>query len=303
MADLVPVLVRVNVVIAWMVMLLSGMAHAECEKGRALYEQAVTQGDTGRRIELLRESLSECKEFNAFLELGKALEARCEEAGSRGAGAQELDSLHKEAEEAFNEALGMAATPEAKARAHSWLGQVYEAMGRQWNAVVSFRQAHACYPSSTRLLEKVRGMEKERSEKGVSADQIKDALSEEGVRDCFGIYVDIPVNFKYDKADLAPEGKTQARELGRALSDSRFREVTFTIIGHTDRNGTEEYNLDLSRKRAQTVKDYLVESFSVDPSRIKTEGKGKSRLLYEGITPEDDSMNRRVEVRLEGAAQ
>jgi len=65
--------------------------------------------------------------------------------------------------------------------------------------------------------------------------------------------------------------------------------------------GGEDYNLNLSQRRADTVVRYLVERYSVASSQIRAVGRGMREPLYKGISEENDRLNRRVEVRLEAA--
>jgi outer membrane protein OmpA-like peptidoglycan-associated protein len=66
------------------------------------------------------------------------------------------------------------------------------------------------------------------------------------------------------------------------------------ISGHTDDNGTDEHNLDLSRRRAEAVLDYLV-AHGEDPERFVVIGYGESRPVADNGTPEGEARNRRIE--------
>ncbi|MEO1018876.1 MAG: OmpA family protein, partial [Pseudomonadota bacterium] len=68
--------------------------------------------------------------------------------------------------------------------------------------------------------------------------------------------------------------------------------------GHTDAAGSDTYNQSLSELRAASVRDYLVQNYDVDPSRLLTEGRGEAQLLG-GYSP-DAGENRRVEFQAEG---
>ena len=80
-------------------------------------------------------------------------------------------------------------------------------------------------------------------------------------------------------------------------------EITLVEIqGHTDDQGTDEYNLDLSMRRAQAVRTYLVQS-GVDADRLLAQGYGESQPLVTGITDEARSANRRVEFHIRERAE
>lgn len=71
--------------------------------------------------------------------------------------------------------------------------------------------------------------------------------------------------------------------------------VRVRIIGHTDSDGDDKVNLDLSKRRADAVKAMLVSSFGIDASRMETDGKGKTQPIDNNTTPVGKANNRRVE--------
>ncbi len=80
--------------------------------------------------------------------------------------------------------------------------------------------------------------------------------------------------FDFDKATLRPESKTSLDELAQVLRDNP--NVTIEMASHTDRKGSEQYNIDLSGRRARSVIDYLI-SVGIAPDRLQSQGYGKSR--------------------------
>jgi OOP family OmpA-OmpF porin len=84
------------------------------------------------------------------------------------------------------------------------------------------------------------------------------------------------ITFKFDSAELTPESEQTLQNLGNALNQG-LKEVTkFIIQGHTDRTGKAAYNEDLSKRRAEAVKDYLVNKMGVEPDRLESVGLGSS---------------------------
>jgi len=67
------------------------------------------------------------------------------------------------------------------------------------------------------------------------------------------------------------------------------------IVGHTDSDGEDAANLELSQKRAQAVKAMLVATFNIDAARLTTEGKGETQPIDNNTTSEGKANNRRVE--------
>jgi outer membrane protein OmpA-like peptidoglycan-associated protein len=113
--------------------------------------------------------------------------------------------------------------------------------------------------------------------------------------------------FSFDSAELQPG------DIMRKLVDllKRNPRATFTIEGYTDSIGTEAYNFDLSQRRADNMKMYLVQALGIDPSHIDARGRGPSKFVVQprfvpptASQPEFDaeiqreSPNRRVEVTI-----
>src|ERR1051326_7252910 len=83
--------------------------------------------------------------------------------------------------------------------------------------------------------------------------------------------------FNYDSADLQQSAIVQLQKLGTLIK--RNPKATFTVEGYTDSLGSPDYNLDLSQRRADSVKDYLVNVMGINPAQIETKGYGASRFL------------------------
>ncbi|MGN1285694.1 MAG: OmpA family protein [Bradyrhizobium sp.] len=106
--------------------------------------------------------------------------------------------------------------------------------------------------------------------------------------------IDLEIHFDYNSAEIAKGSAQAVQELGKALSDASMKGSTFVLAGHTDAIGSEAYNQDLSERRADTIKTYLVEHYGLNGSDLVTVGYGKTR-------PKDpnapmDPTNRRVQV-------
>lgn len=80
--------------------------------------------------------------------------------------------------------------------------------------------------------------------------------------------------YDFDKATLRPESKESLDQLVQMLRDNP--NITIEMTSHTDRIGTEDYNIDLSKRRAKAVVDYLIEA-GIAPDRLQFHGFGKSR--------------------------
>jgi len=99
------------------------------------------------------------------------------------------------------------------------------------------------------------------------------------------------VHFAFDSASLTSEARTV---INRAVPAIRASSNNIIIAGHTDSTGSDSYNLGLSKRRAQSVRDYLV-SQGVSASRLTVVGKGESDPIASNDTREGRAQNRRVE--------
>jgi len=104
------------------------------------------------------------------------------------------------------------------------------------------------------------------------------------------------VNFDFDRAEIRPDAAVILDEAASILNDNPGRSVR--VEGHTDSVGTDEYNQDLSERRANSVRDYLVGK-GVDASRLTTAGSGESNPIASNDTSDGRALNRRVELNLD----
>jgi outer membrane protein OmpA-like peptidoglycan-associated protein len=102
------------------------------------------------------------------------------------------------------------------------------------------------------------------------------------------------VNFESGSSALTPDSYTVLDDVVRSLQ--AYPEVKVEIRGHTDSQGPAGFNLELSHKRADSVKQYLVNS-GIDPSRVATVGVGEEEPVSSNSTPEGRAQNRRIEFR------
>ncbi len=101
--------------------------------------------------------------------------------------------------------------------------------------------------------------------------------------------------FEYDSDVLQPSAIVQLQKLGTLIR--RNPKATFSVDGYTDSFGTFEYNLDLSQRRADSVKRYLVEVMGINPAQIETHGYGPTKFRADpNGSIEEQSPNRRVEI-------
>lgn len=113
----------------------------------------------------------------------------------------------------------------------------------------------------------------------------------EGIKITFssGILYDV------DKSVLKENYKSELAQLATILN--KYSDTNVLLAGHTDATGSEQYNLDLSRRRALSVADFLGTQ-NVNPARFTVEGYGMSQPIASNDTPEGRAQNRRVEVAI-----
>jgi outer membrane protein OmpA-like peptidoglycan-associated protein len=118
-------------------------------------------------------------------------------------------------------------------------------------------------------------------------DAIGSSLDAVGRAIVYGIY------FDFDSATLQPESTETLEQILKAVQSRPS--LKLTIEGHTDSQGSDEYNLKLSQQRAQAVVDRLVQK-GVEAQRLEAKGYGESRPVADNSRPDGRALNRRVEI-------
>jgi OOP family OmpA-OmpF porin len=140
---------------------------------------------------------------------------------------------------------------------------------------------------SSRLLAQARQLAAEAEQCGPQAAAI--APEKQPVTVC----MTLNVQFDIDNYDVKPQYHD---DIGRVADFMKKNPSTTAVIeGHTDYVGTEEYNLTLSQRRAESVMNYLVESFGIEASRLSAKGFGKSDPIADNTTEQGRIKNRRIE--------
>jgi outer membrane protein OmpA-like peptidoglycan-associated protein len=101
--------------------------------------------------------------------------------------------------------------------------------------------------------------------------------------------------FDVNKSDLKSQYQSELAELSKILN--KYEDTNILLVGHTDSTGSEEYNLELSKRRAGSVANYLTTQ-NVNPARFTTDGYGESQPVATNDTDAGRAQNRRVEVAI-----
>ncbi len=115
-----------------------------------------------------------------------------------------------------------------------------------------------------------------------------DDLVEAGRVATQGIFFDV------DSDRIQPESSPTLEEIGTMLEE--HPDLRIAIEGHTDSTGNDDHNLDLSIRRAVAVREYLIDAYGIEASRLEADGFGETQPVEDNETPEGRQQNRRVEL-------
>jgi|UniRef100_A0A7C4AQ64 outer membrane protein OmpA-like peptidoglycan-associated protein len=295
------------VVVAALATLTTLVAASNCEKAGSMYQQ-VRRSDLPleKKLSLLRSILEACPEHvEARTLLAEQLTT------SPDFEKASLVQQNKMLDEAAHH-LEKAAQYDNKNASIYWrLAKVYYSQGRHEKAAECYQRILELNPSDAaakKALKKLHALAPQNEGNKKTAEVIIkncEAASHKNEIRLMGIanftapkHRERFNNITFDewKYDIKKENEQQLSEIGSALRDLQSKGLTFFIEGHTDNRGDKDRNQVLSENRAKAIKEYLVNKFNVDPSKIQTQGFGFSRPLLPNDSPEHMAKNRRVEV-------
>ena len=106
--------------------------------------------------------------------------------------------------------------------------------------------------------------------------------------------VDLDIGFEPNAATLTEDGKAKLRQVGQALTAPAVADSLFGINGHTEATGSADFDRELSKRRAEAVKEFLVSEFKIDPKRLVPVGWGGKRP--KNAAAATAPANRRIEI-------
>jgi len=232
----------------------------------------------------------------------EAARSRADAAEERASQAEDLSQrlaerarvAEEQASSAQNEAEAAQSEAEtAKSHAAEATEARRQAEAKQREAIIDATRAEQEAAVARDLLAKVKA-QKERE-----LDRLQRTLGKiaETRRTALGMVMNLgdSIEFDFNKAELRPENKEILSRIAGVLLTAE--DVGIQVYGHTDDVGTVEYNQKLSERRAEAVRQYLIDA-GVDPDIIQSKGFGKSAPLVEGTDPQSRQRNRRVEIAI-----
>ena len=111
------------------------------------------------------------------------------------------------------------------------------------------------------------------------------------------VSVTLLVGFDFDRTDIKAQYNENLEKVANLLK--AYPEINVELEGHTDSIGTDEYNMDLARRRAESVKKELTEKYNIDASRMSTSSFGESKPVDTNDTADGRQNNRRVVAQIE----
>ena len=246
---------------------LSYMAETKSRIAVAVAEKKMAEEETQKLNEETARAIEKKKELDRLRELEKK-KAEEEAERARQTAAAEAERAVRAKAEAEQARLAAAAEAERAARAKA------EAEQARLAAAAEAERAARAQAEAEMLMKELSELKAKQTERGIVLT-IGDVL------------------FAFGKADLSSKADRSVEKLAAFLT--RYPDRNVLIEGHTDSVGSDEYNLELSRRRSESVMEKLVAD-GIDSGRITTVGYGKKYPAYSNDTEADRAQNRRVEV-------
>ncbi len=282
----------------------SAGAFAECEEGErylGLARKAGAEQEYAQATLWLERSLNSCESYEAWHLQGIALQKQ---------------SRLGEALEAYSKAVQFSPDTDSAAISSGRYGQVLAQNGQRFEALTMLERAmemHSDPPDWIRRSAKE--IDLNIADQPITRESIRRSLSNQefGLLSYAGsgrgagngqaaslpkVKIGIPINFEFNSVNPDALTKSNLAQLGAVLSDPKYQNNSFTLIGHSDVRGSEAYNFRLSEDRAEAIEKELVDEYPVLKGRLMVNGAGETRPKYRGSNTSEDEhrLNRRLEV-------
>jgi len=255
---------------------LSALAE-DCSRAVELYNSGTSSSDTAEKVRLFKEALSLCSEPKLAAKIHNNLADAYERSGR-------IDDAKNEYKEAIRNDKSLP-TP------YFSLGDIYFKKG-------DYEYAIDWYEMGLDL------QNDELSEKNLTAARAKvpdykskkDIVAALDPSRALGVVpkIDFEIEFDYNSDAIRSSSVRQLEAIAQAMTDN-LKDYKFDVVGHTCDVGADDYNMDLSLRRARSVVRYLQEKYHIPSSRFTPQGKGKTQPIASNDTEEGREKNRRVE--------
>jgi outer membrane protein OmpA-like peptidoglycan-associated protein len=286
------------ILILWALMAtpLLVIADDNCDKAKEVYQQGVNRLNYNERKSTFEQAVKLCPTYaEAYVNLADAYENMAE---------------FEQAEKHYKKAASI--KPDLFV---PWigLGELYLKSGRYKDSYDAFLKGMEIKPDNERLKAglKVAALRVEQGIKFLKCDSIKSCLDADKTFQlmcmCPGDRYEflrkricVPtLHFVSGSIRLTDSGKKQITQIGEALQADTLGKKKWLIVGHADSIGSPNRNLELSRLRSESVRDYLVKQYKLDKKSLTTKCLGDTWPLDSNDTSAGQSKNRRVEIILD----
>lgn len=191
------------------------------------------------------------------------------------------------------------------AKAYFGLGDIYMVLGNARSAIDAYEKGLTLIPQNKRArssLELARIKHKSESGKKITSAEFIQVMQESKAEETTQGAVDGPllrmqIHFYSASSQLSETAMDQLINVGKALENPVLSDKKFEISGHTDDTGAPESNLILSKHRAEQVRQYLLDTFAIQPESLVVAYYGDTRPAAPNTSTESRALNRRVEFR------
>jgi outer membrane protein OmpA-like peptidoglycan-associated protein len=280
--------------------LLAGSAvqAEDCTLGKQYLSRAQDQLAQSRRagaVVSLRQSLALCPSYDGYEQLGELL----------GHSKNRRDWVG--AADAFVEAHTLAPSPKARAQTLYQYASLVNDDGDPQNAYPMIMRAAALDPGrqdiaklSAAIASQVRTPTKSQLTRSFGLSVYKPlharAADAEAITGAGHRQSNLQINFKFDSVAPNDETRDNVTLLAQSLADPALGKKKFVFVGHSDARGSEQYNTELSLRRAEAMRLAVVQLDPKLAGRIDVQGKGSSEPIDPGTDPQAMSHNRRLQV-------
>lgn len=264
---------------------------ANCAVAKDYFEKGLAAGKQSQWQEAkkwLSKSVGECNQFDNWYLLGQT--------------EQHLGN-YSAAATAFEDSRRFATQDNERALAIARYAEVLVAQGKTTEPLTLLHEARKLHSNPPEWITKLaKELDLKRLSQPMTVAQLSEGLNNRSIQllDMKAKpSVNVTINFKSNSTSVTDTSVPNLDVLSKALTDPNLGGKTVWIIGHSDKRGDDTYNLKLSKKRAQAIVDDLVARAPDLKNRLRANGVGESRPLYDGENEDVNVLNRRIEVMVD----